>query len=262
MLGGLKVRPFRSFRGYMNHKSYIKTRAFFLIAFLAVLSLMVSCSGSLNAINKRDWKELSKVLYNYIAGIGTASVDNDKIDTQLKAFGLETLQIADLLEIKNVYYSEYVEPRLDDPVTSGIDRIIEKKVCGKIWMKLKGESYPPVAAYVITNYDPTTYQGQLENTYADDSIHIPEFPESYLNKAILYTNNESLTVGIDPKFVFLVKPRYYIGHSWNNKNLDYDSKESFEMPPETIQAVVFAIIAEKGREKRKFKVLWVFEHMQ
>jgi hypothetical protein len=245
----------------MTHESYIKTRAFLLIAW-AVLALLISCSGSRNAINRRDWKELSTVLHNRFIDIGTASVDNDKIDTQLKAIGLETIQIADLLEIKNVYYSEYVEPRLDDSITSGIDRMIEKRVCGKIWMKLKGKSYPPVAAYVITNYDQTTYQGQLENTYADDSIHVPEFPESYLNKAILYTNNERITVGLDQKFYCLVKPRYYIGHSWNNKNLDYDSTESFEMPSQTAKAVVFAIIAEKGIEKRKYKVLWVFEHKQ
>ena len=246
----------------MTHKCYIKNRTSLFICLWVVLALLISCSGSRNAINKRYWKGLSKVLHNQFVDIGTARIDNVKIDTQLKAFGLETIQIAELLELKSVYYSEYVEPRLDDSVTSGIDRIIEKRICGKIWMKLRGESYPPVAAYVIKNYDPTTYQGQLENTYADDSIHIPEFSESYLNKAIVYANKERITVGIDPKFYFLVKPRYYIGHSWNNKNLDYDSPESFKMPSQTLQAVVFAIIAEKGKERRKYKVLWVLERKQ
>jgi hypothetical protein len=246
----------------MTHKGYTKITVICSIAICAAQLCLSACSDSRIAINNRDWKALSKLLQRQFAAIGPVELDDDKIDAQLTALGLDAVQINDLIDLKNAYYLEYVEPRLDDTVTSGLGRLIEKKVCGKIRMKLKGEGYPPVAAYVITSYDLKTFQSQLENTYADDSIHIPEFPESYLNRALLYNNNDVISIDLDANYHYLVKPRYYIDHTWENKNLEVNSKGSLEMTLPTAQAVVFAIIAEKGIKERKYKVLWVLERRQ
>ena len=121
------------------------------------------------------------------------------------------------------------------------------------------KNYLPVAVYVITSYDPITYESHLENAYADDSIHIPEFPESYYNAILTYDSKDIISVNIDPSFYYLVKPRYYIDHTWENKSLELDLNKPIGTTLQTNQAVVFAIIAEKGIVERSYKVFWVLE---
>ena len=180
----------------------------FVTIIAAVLSLL-GCSAERRLINNREWKAASRLLQKEIA-VDSPRIDDDQTEAKLLAFGLDALRIAELIELKNVYYAEYVEPRLDDRVTNGIDRLVEKKVCTKIRMIANWKSYLPVAVYVITSYDQETYESHLENAYADDSIHIPEFPEFYNNAVLTYDSKDVISVNIDPSFYYLVKPRYYI----------------------------------------------------
>ena len=190
----------------------------------------------------------------------TGSDVSKRADQLLKRLHVDAMPIKELSELRATYNQAYVEPLLEDAVTYRLGQLIELKVSSKLQMRLGGRVFPPVAAYVITGYDQSTFESQQENTYADDSIHIPEFPEAYKNRPVQYKTGELISAKLDPGFYYLVKPRYYLGHSWENRGLDLDSSGSFRLPADVLQAVVFAIIVEKGVSGREYKLIWVFEH--
>jgi len=180
-------------------------------------------------------------------------------DKALLSLGLGSLDANDLSELRNLYSGSYVEPRLEDAATEGISRIIKGKIDKAVQLRTGSRQYEPAEVYVIDSYDPKTYQSHLESTYADDSIHLPEFPESYGNNTVHYKEMAVFRIQLEKQFSIVVEPRYYIGHSWDVGNVTSNTKESFTMPPNLVQSVLFAIIMEKVNPKRQFKVFWILD---
>jgi hypothetical protein len=106
-------------------------------------------------------------------------------------------------------------------------------------------------------YNPTTYEGQLESTYADDSLHLGEFPESYEGKTVQYRDGDRLQIVLDKGFHFDVGPRYYADHTWRVGSLEKYQDSSFNIPSQLLEATIFTIIGENGVKNREYKVLWV-----
>ena len=158
------------------------SRAIGAISCVFLLAL-TSCANGKSYVGDKNWIALSQVAHNrLIAEKSLGQVSPRQVDQLLMNLQVEKIQINDLSELRNVYSAAYVEPLLDDEITDAIDRMIGQEFGTKLWLETGGKRFPPTAVYVIVNYDRTTYQAQLENTYADDSIHIPEFPESFRDK--------------------------------------------------------------------------------
>jgi hypothetical protein len=153
-----------------------------------VVLVIASCSNGRSYIGDKNWTALSQAVHNrLISEKSSGRLSSKQVDQMLINLHLEKVQTNDLSELRNLYSTAYVEPQLDDEVTEAIDRLIGKELGTKIWLEAGGERFPPTEVYVIVDYDRTTYQAHLENTYADDSIHIPEFPEAFGDKTVKYS---------------------------------------------------------------------------
>ncbi len=181
-----------------------------------------------------------------------------KLNNLLTALNASPITVNDLSEIKWRYWELYVEPLLEDDITVGIDRIIKNRIDKIIKLSVRGKKYSPMDMYIVTRIDPDGYQCKVEGGDADDSMHLPEFPETY--NPISYNESDLFLVNLDNNFRFVVEPHIYPGHSrevfmiknWNNNN--------FNLPPKLSQAVLFSIIEEKNITRRKYKVCWVVSY--
>jgi len=224
------------------------------------LLALASCANGKGYIEDRNWTALSQVVHNRLINEKhMGQLSPKQVDQLLIRLHVEKIQINDLSELRNVYSAAYVEPQLDDEITEAIDRLIGQELGTRLWLETEGKRYPPTAVYVIVDYDRTTYQAQLENTYADDSIHIPEFPESFGDKNVTYNREKAIRVHVESPLQYIVHPHYYQGHSWTAINLEMDTNGTLKMPGDMSEYVMFAIVAVKGISNREYKGIWVLE---
>ncbi|MGA2381684.1 MAG: hypothetical protein ABSG85_20490, partial [Spirochaetia bacterium] len=211
----------RSWRG--------KARLALLVIFLAATA---ACRPARNQeLAATNMETLTQTLHNLALQAGSESPQNDKrIDSQLEALSLSRLGVNGLCELRNAYMDRFVAPQLDDAVTLGLDRQIQTAIGQKVAIRLQGSSFVPSVVYVIVRYNPTTYEGQLESTYADDSLHLGEFPESYEGKTVQYRDGDRLQIVLDKGFHFDVGPRYYADHTWRVGSLEKYQDSSFNIP--------------------------------
>ena len=234
-------------------------RAAYSLALL-ILVVLGSCTVNGDLIAKRDWQKLSQRIHErYLRLLASELKDDRRIDDMLQGPLTSGVPLGDLSELKNAYYSQYVEPMLDDAITEGLDRLIKSRVAHLIGLSVDGHRHPPTETYVITAYDAASFQGQLENGYADDSIHIPEFPESYPAGFVALAKDAAFRLEIDPRFSVLVGPHRYEGHSWQAVALVAGDDGRYQPPANFYQDVVFIVIAEKAVAKRQYKVIWVLD---
>ena len=173
--------------------------------------------------------------------------------------GLERLGANDLSELRNDYAESCVEPKIQDAVTEEMDLMIRETVGRAVRLTRNRESFEPAEVYVISSFDPGTYEGHLENTFADDSFHLPEFPESYGNRIVRSSATDVFRIQLDTKFSTVVGPHYYRGHTWQVGDVDDRGNGSFGFHGSLIHSVLFSLVAEKVNPKRLFKVLWVVD---
>ena len=176
----------------------------------------------------------------------------------LTALNVDSISLNDLSEIKWHYWELYVDPRLEDDITAGIDRIIKNKIDKIITLSIRGEKYPPMEKYVVTHIDPDSYQCRLEDGYADDSIHLPEFPETY--NAISYNELDVFSVNLNNNYRFVVEPRIYPEHDWKVLKVKNWNNNEFNLPSKLSHAVLFSIIEEQNIAKRRYKVFWMLNY--
>ncbi|MGO9307648.1 MAG: hypothetical protein ACLQDL_01335, partial [Spirochaetia bacterium] len=182
-----------------------------------------------------------------------------KTSKTLGDLGVEALSTNDLAELRSIYSDLYLEPRIDDLVTERIAQIVRGKISKAVQIWIESRQYVPCEVYVVDTFDLLTYQCHLENTYADDSIYIPEFPEIYGNRSIVYTATSRLRIQLDDEFSVVVQPHFYVGQSWHVGNVIKKDLQSFALPPRLCQTVLFAIIEDKMNPNRQYKVLWVID---
>jgi len=227
-----------------------------------ILLVTISCSKSRNFVEKSDWKSLSRMMHEQSEGWAEREDERSvrRAGELLIQMGVDSISTNDLSELRNTYHETYVEPLLDDAITLSIEETIEQKIAGIIQIDVNGKLYRPIATYVITTFDPGTYQAHLENTYADDSIFVPEFPETYKNRSVPYSSGEAVRFHINAQFSYVVQPRYYLGQSWKPVSLELDKSGSARVPDDLYETVVFAIIADRAISKREYKVMWVLDY--
>ncbi len=234
-------------------------RASYSLALL-ILFALGSCAVNGDQIAKRDWKGLSERIHaRYVKLQPSELKDEASVDGLITHMLPGGIPLDSLSELKSAYYSQYVEPMQDDAVTEGMDRLIKTRVGRMVGLSVDGHRHPPTDTYVIADYDAATFQGQLENGYADDSIHIPEFPESYPAGFVALAKGAAFRLEIDPRFTVLVGPHRYDGHSWQALALVAGDDGRYRPPAIFFQAVVFIVIAEKTHAKRQYKVIWVLD---
>jgi hypothetical protein len=214
---------------------------------IVALAALAACGRTGGVAARTDLKNLSDALHE-CAGART--------DATLHRLRIDGLGLDDLSELRARYYSDYVEPRMSDEVTDGIGRIIEARIGRLVRLRTGGRSLPPTLTYVIDAYDPVTYQGRLEDGFADDSLHVREFPEAFGQRFVAYRPGDSIKISLDSRFRFLVAPRSYRGHSWEAVDLALDERGSFKLSPDLGQSLVFAIVAADIAPKRQYKVVW------
>ena len=178
----------------------------------------------------------------------------------LTALNVDSISINDLSEIKWRYWELYVEPRLEDDITTGIDRIIKNKINKIITLSIREKKYPPMEMYVVTHIDPDSFQCMLEGGYADDSIHLSEFPETY--NPISYNESDAFLVNLDDNFRFAVEPHIYPEHDWKVLKVKNWNNNKFNLPIKLSHAVLFSIIEQKNITKRRYKVFWMLNFDQ
>ena len=176
----------------------------------------------------------------------------------LTALNVDSISINDLSEIKWHYWELYVEPRLEDDITAGIDGIIKNKIDKIIILSIRGEKYPPMEMYIVADIDPNTYQCELEGGYADDSIHLSEFPETY--DPIAYNESDVFLVSLDNNFRFVVEPHIYPEHDWKVLKVKNWNNNKFNLSVKLSHAVLFSIIEEKNIARRRYKVFWMLNY--
>lgn len=181
-----------------------------------------------------------------------------KLNNLLTALNASPISINDLSELKWTYLELYVDPRLDDDITASIDRIIKNRIDKIIELSVRGKKYSPMDMYIVTHIDPDSYQCKVEGGYADDSMHLPEFPETY--NAISYNESDTFIVNLEDNFKFVVEPHVYPGHSREVFKIKNWNNNKFSLPPKLSRAVLFSIIEEKNITKRKYKVCWVVNY--
>lgn len=152
-----------------------------------------------------------------------------------------------------------MEPHLRDDITEGIDRIIKNRIDKTIELRVGGAKYPPVEAYIVTHIvDPNSYQCHVEYGYADDSIHLPEFPETY--SSVPYNESDTFSINLENNFRFVVEPHIYPNHDWKVLKIKKGKNNNFNLPPGMSRGVLFSIIEEKNLSKRKYKVFWIVNY--
>lgn len=181
-----------------------------------------------------------------------------KLNNLLTTLNASPISINELLEIKWTYWGLYVEPRLEDNITESIDRIIKNRIDKTIELSVRGKKHSPMDMYVVTHIDPGSYRCKVEGGYADDSMHLPEFPETH--NAISYNESDAFLVNLEDNFRFVVEPHIYPGHSREVFKIKYLNNNKFSLPPKLSHAVLFSIIEEKNITKRKYKVCWVVNY--
>ncbi|KAF0134145.1 MAG: hypothetical protein FD145_901 [Candidatus Saganbacteria bacterium] len=181
-----------------------------------------------------------------------------KLNNLLTALNASSVSVNDLSEIKWRYWELYVEPRLEDDITEGIDRIIKNRIDKIIELSVRGKKYPPMDMYIVTHIDPESYQCKVEGGYADDSMHLPEFPETY--DPISYNESDLFLVNLDNNFRFVVEPHIYSGHSLEILRAKNWNNDRFNLPSKLSHTVLFSIIEEKNATRRKYKVCWVLNY--
>lgn len=180
-----------------------------------------------------------------------------RMDSLLAKLNIDSMYINNLSEIKWTYWKLYVDPCLDDDITAGIDRIIKHKIDEIIGLSVREKKYPPMEMYIVTHIDPDSYQGRLENGYADDSLHLSEFSET--DNSIPYNESDVFSVNLHNNFRFVVGPHIYPEHSWKALKIN-NWNNKFNLPSKLSHAILFSIIEEKNVTKRKYKVFWVVNY--
>lgn len=171
--------------------------------------------------------------------------------------GLSSLGPNTLSEIKWIYWQHRVDPCLADRITIAIDEIIKHKIYKTISLGVNGKRYSPIDMYVVSCVDPVSYEGKLDNGYADDSLHLSEFVTD--EHLILYDETTLFLINLDENFRFVVKPHIYPKHSWLVEKVTCWQHKSFKLLPTLSRAVLFAVVEEKGISKRKYKVFWLVD---
>lgn len=207
---------------------------------------------------------LKSVAIKISSKLKTASLDslsyNQKqimIDNLLAELDIDSLSIDNLSELKWIYWRLFSDPRLDDDVTTGIDRIIKNKINKVVELNVRGKKYPPIEMYILTDMDSYNYQGKLENGCADDSFHLFEFSEAC--DPISYNELDVFLINLDNDFRFVVEPHIYSGHGGAIKTENWKNHK-FNLSSKLPHIILFSIIEEKNATKRKYKVFWSLKY--
>jgi hypothetical protein len=220
---------------------------------------LISCHSGHHPKTGDELQSLARQIHEKLPDTEIADEGQEEASqTTLMNLGLGNLSANDLSELRNVYASQYLEPRIDDSATEGIARIIKSRIVKAIKIRTDSGQYEPSEVYVIDSFDPKTYQSHLENGYADDSIYIPEFPESYGNRAMTYQKTSRFQIELEMPFTLVVGPHFYLGQSWRVGNV-IGNGNTFSVPLDLRQDVLFMIITDKENPNRQYKVLWVID---
>jgi hypothetical protein len=201
---------------------------------------------------------VTALFFTWALFIFPASLQGIEESRLLTTLNVASIGLNDLSETKWHYWELYVNPYLEDDITTGIDKIIKNKIDKTITLGIRGEKHPPMEMYIITHIDPDTYQCELEDGYADDSFHLPEFSEA--RDEISYNELDTLSVNLNNDFRFVVEPHIYPEHDWKVLKVKNWNDNKFNLPFKLSHAVLFSIIEEKNITKRKYKVFWILNH--
>jgi len=229
----------------------------------STLCLILTVSTCTPGYHYRTKDELQRIA----TSINTFFPDTEKldynqtkvVDKALLSLGLGNLNANDLSELRSVYSDLYLEVRIGDLITDEISQMIRDKVGHIIHLQNEARTFGLCEVYVIDGFDPMTFKGNLENIYADDSIYIPEFPESYGYRTVEYKATDRFRITLDNQYSFVAGPHYYRGLSWQVGEIMKKDRDAFSLPPGLHEEVIFTIIEDKANPKRQYKVLWVVD---
>jgi len=226
---------------------------------IVLFAALISCNFSYHPKTRDELQSLARQIHEKFPDTEVTDEGQEKASQKtLTNLGLGNLSANDLSELRSIYAWQYLEPRIDDSATEGIARIIKSRIGKAIKIRIDSGRYEPFEVYVIDSFNPKTYQSHLENGYADDSIYIPEFPESYDNRAISYQKTSRFQIELEKPFALVVEPHFYLAQSWRVGNV-IENGNTFLVPQDLRQDVLFMIIADKGNPNRQYKVLWVID---